>query len=138
MAPATPPSTWQLMHLVCTTGPEMYSANTSAAVSPGITLESGAVERFVRCPLGLESRLITWSDPSDDTSNCHLPDPAPSAPLSPSPYPLSSSRAVNVREAPAGTEKLTVPVDDSPLLSIPSTVTSAGSPPGLMTRSRLT
>ena len=37
-------------------------------------------ERFVRCPVGLSIRLITWMSLSASINNCHLPYPSPKRP----------------------------------------------------------
>ena len=96
--PDTPPSTWQATHFACTMGPEMWARNTS----PALSVSPGTPERLVRCPVGLESRLSTRSGCAELTTRRHLPVPVPSAPLRPRALPLSSSRALSVREAPAG------------------------------------
>ena len=78
---------------------------------------------------------------SDATASRHLPLPSPSPPLTPlsaSHCPDSSACAVSVCDAPAGTVSSTAVPGDAPASSMPSMTTSAVSPPGLMTRSRLT
>ena len=60
---------------------------------------SGAVDRFVRCPVGLARRLITSMGRSTVTLSRHLPLPSPSPPLNPSPD--SSCCAVSVSADPA-------------------------------------
>ena len=107
------------------------------------SLLSGAVDRLVRCPVGLASRLITWMGRSDFTTRRHLPVPTPSAPArsrrsSPLASSDSSSRALTMRAPCAGTGKRTAVPGDSPLPSMPSMLTSAASGPRLMTRRRLT
>ena len=99
---------------------------------------SGSVERFVRCPVGLDSRLITSTGASAVTTNCHFPRPSSSIPASPSPSPDSSSFAVTVRDAPDGTSSSTAVPGVSPSSSMPSMVTAAVSSPRLMMRRRLT
>ena len=130
--PDTPPSTWQATHFDCTIG-EISVRNTSSAVSAP---PPGAVDRFVRCPVGLDSRLITATGASDSTASDHLPVPSPSAPAKPSP-PVSSSCAVSVRDDPAGTVSATTLPGDAPASSVPATATSAGSVPAFTMRSRL-
>ena len=97
---------------------------------------SGTVDRFVKCPVGLHSRLITSMGCAAITRSRHLPLPVPNAPVNPSP-PDSSSRAVSVRAVPGASVNATGPCDDAPSSSIPSMRTSAGSAPGLTTRRRL-
>ena len=116
------------------------AANSGTSCSPAASPSpaSGSVERFVRCPVGLDSRLITSMGWSDVTTNCHFPCPSSSIPASPSPSPDSSSSDVTIRDAPDGTSSSTSVPGVSPSSSMPSMVTDAVSSPRLMMRRRLT
>ena len=116
--------------------PETRSANTSAAVSSTTTPRT--VERFVRCPVGLDNRLITSMGRFAATDKRHFPLPVPSAPLSPRPCPDSSSRASSVRERPPGSVNSTPSPGDAPASSTASMRTRAFADPGFTTRNRLT
>ena len=82
--PDWPPATWQFTQRACTMGAEMSAWNTSAAVAAALAPRgrAAAVERFVRWPVGLSSRLIVRMVGFASTSSCHFPAPAPSAPTS--------------------------------------------------------
>ena len=133
--PDAPPATWQLTHFAWPTDAEIITPKTSSAVS--LAPRSGAVERFVRCPVGLDNRFITWIGDSEATLICHLPLPSPSDPWSPAP-PVSSSAAETVRDTPAGTDNLTSPTPGSPRPSTPLMITPVASAPLLTKRSWLT
>jgi hypothetical protein len=114
------------------------TACVTLAPSPAVSVCAGAVDRLVRCPERVESRLITSTGASALTTSCHLPCPVPSDPLRPSPSPDSNCCALSIREAPAASESSTVPSDDAPVASMPSMRTSAPCVPALTTRSQLT
>ena len=112
------------------------NSGTACSRAPLPSLTSGAVDRFVRCPVGLDRRLIISIGWSELTTSCHFPSPSSSIPARPSPD--SSSCAVTVRDAYAGTESSTAVPGDSPSSSMPSIATAAVSSPGLTIRRRLT
>ena len=56
--------------------------NSGTECSPSVSL-SGAADRFVRCPVGLDSRLIATMSCSDRAVSRHLPEPSPIDPVSP-------------------------------------------------------
>ena len=97
-------------------------------------------DRFVRCPAGLDSRLIATSRASDATASRHLPEPSPrpscGAPQA-RPVPDSSCAASTVQELPAGSVRSTGEPGDRPASSTPVTVASASSVAGFTSRSRL-
>ena len=109
--------------------------NSGTPCTPSDSL-SGAVDRFVRCPVGLDSRLMTASGASDSTASDHLPAPSPSDPDSPGAAPVSSSDAVYVRDAPAAISTDTSP-PAAPRSSVPDTTAVAVTAPRFARRSRL-
>ena len=101
--------------------------------SSPVSVLRGTVDRLVRCPVGVESTLITPMGCSELTVSRHLPSPSPSAPpLNPSPD--SRSLALTVRDASPPSESSTTVPGESPLSSTPSMRTSAVSLPGLTSR----
>ena len=113
------------------------AGNSGTACEPAPP-PSGAVDRFVRCPARLDSRLIATTGRSDSTTSRHFPEPSPIEPDRPSAAPDSNSAAVYVRDPPAGTVALAPTPGDAPSSSTPAIDTSAASPPGFASRSRLT
>ena len=111
------------------------AAGNIGTVCPAASTFAGAVDRFVRWPVkGSAMRFMTRIGLSDSTNSCHLPVPSPS----PSGLPTdSNSEASSVVEARARMETRASPPGDSPASSVPVIVTSAGSSPGLIIRSRL-
>ena len=87
----------------------------------------GAVDRSVRCPVGLCSRLITTMSSSASTRSRHLPMPSPSAPSRFAPD--SRSDAVNVTDSPAGIVRVTPVPGDSPASSTPEIATCGPAQP---------
>ena len=115
------------------------TAWTVVAPSSPSVAATGPVDRFVMAPvLELASRFITTIGRSAVTISRHRPVPSPSAPLRPSPSPVSSSSAVTMRDACAGSVRRTAEPGEAPSSSIPSTVTAAAASPGLLRRNRLT
>ena len=111
------------------------AGNSGTPCMPASTLP-GAVDRFVRCPVGSCSRLMTITGRSDATRSAHLPVPSPRAPWSPAPD--SSTSAAKVRAPPAGTETRTSLPGDAPRSSMAVIVTAAACSPAFTSRSRLT
>ena len=97
---------------------------------------AGVVDKFVRWPVGLETRLITSTRDEDSISTRHLPSPSPSAPSSPGAIPDSSSAAEYVLAWPGGISILTADPGVEPASSVPRMVTAIVSAPGLTSRSR--
>ena len=98
---------------------------------------AGTVERFVRWPVGLDSRLITHTGTEVSISSRHLPTPSPSDPSRPTATPDSSSADVIVLASPGATSSVTPAPGNTPASSVPRMVTAAGSSPGLTNRSQL-
>ena len=135
VCPAEPPATWHPTHRVCTTD-EIPTTNASSEDSGGPAPRAGAVERFVTCPVTLDSRLMAFTGRPDVNVNCHLPAPSPSAPSNPL-SPDSSCCADSVLDDRAGNCTWTLPRESFPLSSTPCTVTVAAASRGLTSRSRL-
>ena len=117
----------------CRSGKERDLVREASPSNAGF---AGEADRLTRCPMGLETRLITSSGRGEVTTSRHLPCPAPSAPASPG-APDSSSCALRVRAAPGDSSRRTVPGAEAPVSSMASTRTSAGCDPGLTSRRRL-
>ena len=128
---ATPPATWQRVHLPCTMG-AMCSPKTPAAV-----VSSGAenVDRFATWPLGAGSKLITSNGFAARIASRHAPAPSPNAPTKPLP-PDSNWAAVRVRTVFARIVTRTWPSVGVPPSSTPEIVASTSASFQFTTRSR--
>ena len=132
--PASPPSAWQPTHLLCNDADSSGSNSPVGGLAPG----PEAVDRFVRWPVGLDSRLMATMEPSASRVSRHLPTPSPMEPSSPSTPPASRSAAEKATEEPAGTTAFAPPPGALPPSSTPAMETVAGVPESrLMIRRRL-